>query len=108
MYAMLREELAQDPLLGKQPTGARQWLTEVRRRHVGEKCTAFTSDCRLYGLCEQTCIVIHCPFGSEGPLHMHVSQCGFDAYPPSCRCWTTTCQAASSTAAWPSWTRCER
>lgn len=30
MYAMLREELAQDPLLGEQPTGARQWLTEAR------------------------------------------------------------------------------
>lgn len=30
VYAMLREELAQDPLLGEQPTGARQWLTEAR------------------------------------------------------------------------------
>lgn len=29
VYAMLREELAQDPLLGSQTDAARQWLIEV-------------------------------------------------------------------------------
>jgi hypothetical protein len=29
VYAMLREELAQDPLLGDQTAAARQWLVEV-------------------------------------------------------------------------------
>lgn len=30
VYAMLREELAQDQLLGSQTSAARQWLVEVR------------------------------------------------------------------------------
>lgn len=30
MYAMLREELAQDPLLGSETDAARQWVVEVR------------------------------------------------------------------------------